>query len=129
MWMVPLFRLTSKGKLLIRDMAKGRYLALYQDHVCSAAIRVGREALAVLPIARAVVNIGPIRVDPATGHRGPVTYLAAQFTRESLARINLQHIDPSESMATFPSRMRFKKTSGLEPIEVMTLDENWVTSR
>lgn len=120
--------LTSKGKLSTRSMAKGRYWALYQDHVCSAAIRVGREALAVLPVRRVVVNIGPIRTNPATGHREPVTYLAALFTHENLGRINLHQIDPSDSMANFPHRMRFKKTSGFEPIERMTLDENWVTT-
>lgn len=119
---------TAKGKLSSKEMAKGRYWALYQDHVCSAAIRVGREALAVLPIERVVVNIGPVRTNPATGHPEQVAYLAVQFTHEALGRLNLDRIDPSDSMTNFPHSMRFKKTNGFEPVAVMTLDDNWVTS-
>lgn len=120
--------LTAKGKISTKAMAKGRYWLLYQDHLCSAAMRVGREALAVLPVERVVVNIGPVQVNPSTGHREPFTFLAAQFTRENLGKLNLRRIDPSDAMSNFPCRMRFKKTSGFEPIDRMTLDENWMTS-
>ncbi len=119
---------TAKGKLSTKEMAKGRYWALYQDHVCSAALRVAREALAVVPVGRVVVNVGAIQPNSSTGHDEPVTFLAAQFTQESLGQINLNHIDPSDAMRNFPHRMRFKKMSGFEPVAAMDLDEQWATS-
>lgn len=120
--------LTTKGKLSTKDMAKGRYWALYQDHVCSVAIRVAREALAVLPLVRVVVNVGAKQINTSTGHQEFVTLLASQFTHESLGQINLNHIDPSDAMRNFPHRMRFKKVSGFEPVTPMDLDEQWATS-
>lgn len=119
--------LTAKGKLSSKDMAKGRYWALYQDHVCSAAIRVAREVLAVLPVGRVVVNVGAKQINPSNGHQEFAIFLAAQFTHDNLGQINLNHIDPSDAMRNFPHRMRFKKMSGFDPIAPMDLDEQWAT--
>lgn len=121
-------KLTSTGKQTTKDIPLSRYWALYQDHVCSAAIRVAREAFAVLPVTRVVVNIGPVRVNSSNGHREPVTVLAVNFIRDALDRINLRQIDPSDSMKNFSHRMKFKKTSGFEPVSPMSLDENWITT-
>jgi len=121
-------KLTAKGKLSTKEIAAGRYWALYQDHVCSAAIRVAREVFAVLPVSRAVVNIGPVRLNTSTGHRESVTFLAVHIAREELYRINLASIDPSDSMKNFHHRMKFKKTTGFEPVEPITLDEQWITT-
>ena len=121
-------KLTASGKLSSKAMAAGRYWTLYQDHVCSAAIRVAREVFAALPVSRVVVNIGPVQVNTKTGHREPVTFLAVHLTRDGLHRLNLSQIDPSDSMKNFPHRMKFKKTTGFELVEAMTLDEQWVTT-
>ena len=121
-------KLTASGKLSTKELPAGRYWALYQDHVCSAAIRVAREAFAVLPVSRVVVNIGPVRLNSSTGHREPVNFLAVHFARESFGRINLANIDPSDSMKNFHHRMKFKKTTGFEPVAPITLDEQWITT-
>lgn len=121
-------KLTATKKLTTKAMAASRFWTLYQDHVCSAALRVASEAFAVLPVSRAVVNIGPVAVNTQTGHREPSTYLAVHVQRDSLQRLNLIQIDPSDSMKNFPHRMKFKKSSGFEPVEPMTLDEHWVTT-
>ncbi|HEY0138613.1 MAG TPA: hypothetical protein VGB85_31230 [Nannocystis sp.] len=121
-------KLTAKGKLTTKEIAAGRYWALYQDHVCSAAIRVAREVFAVLPVSRVVVNIGPMRLNTSTGHLESVTFLAVHIARGELYRINLASIDPSDSMKNFHHRMKFKKTTGFEPVEPITLDEQWITT-
>lgn len=121
-------KLTSGGKLSTKAMASGRYWTLYQDYLCSTALRVAREAFAVLPVSRTIVNIGPVSVNSQTGHREPVAFLAVHFARDALQRLNLMRVDPSDSMKNFPHRMKFKKTVGFEPVTPMTLDENWVTS-
>lgn len=121
-------KLTAAGKLSTKEIPAGRYWALYQDHVCSAAIRVARETFAVLPVSRVVVNIGPVKLNSSTGHREPVSYLAVHFTRDALSRINLADIDPSDSMRNFQHRMKFKKTTGFEPVEPISLHEQWITT-
>jgi hypothetical protein len=56
------------------------------------------------------------------------TILAVHFTRGTLARLNFAAIDPSESLKNFPHRMKFKKTTGFDPVDEMTSDEQWVTT-
>ena len=109
-------------------MAAGKYWALYQDHVCSCALRIARETLAVLPVSRVLVNVRATRLDSSTGHPGVVTLLGVNIVREILGRLNLATIDPSDSMKNFPHRMKFKKTAGFEPVEPVTTDEQWVTT-
>lgn len=121
-------KLTSSGKVSPKAMAAGKYWSLYQDHICSCAIRVARETFAVLPVARSIVNMQVVRVDPATGHMEPQTVLAVHFMRDKLRSLKLDAIDPSDSMKNFPHRMKFKKASGLEIVEPITHDEQWVTT-
>jgi hypothetical protein len=56
------------------------------------------------------------------------TVLAVHFTRGTLMRLNFAAIDPSESLKNFPHRMKFKKTSGFDPVDKITSDEQWVTT-
>jgi hypothetical protein len=119
---------TAAGKLTTKQMGAGRYWALYQDHVCSVAIRIAAEAFAVLPVARAIVNIGKMQTNTITGHPQMATFLAVHFFRDTLRKLNLDSVDPSDSMKNFPHRMKFKKTSGFEPVPPINSDEQWVTT-
>jgi hypothetical protein len=121
-------KLTAGGKLSTKEMAAGKYWALYQDHVAACALRIAREAYAVTPVERVIVNVKVNRLDPSTGHMVSPTVLAVHFTRGTLTRLNFAAIDPSESLKNFPHRMKFKKTAGFEPVEDMTSDEQWVTT-
>jgi hypothetical protein len=121
-------KLSSSGKLTTKEMASGRFWTLYQDHVCSAALRIAREVFEVLPVSRVVVNIQGRQLDTTTGHMEPVTLLAVNIPRERLGVLNLEQLDPSDSMKNFQHRMKFKKTAGFTPVDAMTLDENWITT-
>jgi hypothetical protein len=121
-------KLTAAGRMSTRAMPAGRYWALYQDHVCSCALRAANEAFAVLPVSRVIVNIGAVRTNSSTGHDEPLTFLAVHFAREVLANLNVDSVDPSDSMRNFPHRMKFKKTTGFEPVPPITADEQWVTT-
>lgn len=121
-------KLTAAGKVSTKAMAPARFWALHQDFVCSSALRVAGEALAVLPIDRAIVNVGAVQTNTATGHPEFFTFLAVHFARSTLLGLNLGQVDASDCMKNFPHRMKFKKTSGLEPIEPMSLAENWVST-
>ncbi len=120
------FKLTATGKLSSKAMPAGKYWGIYQDHVCSLAIRTACEAFAVLPVNRAIVNVVTTQPSRVTGHQEQITILGAHFNRKGMAAINLEAIDPSDAMRNFPHRMKFKKTAGLDPVQPITLDEQWV---
>lgn len=121
-------KLTASGKLSSKAMPKGQYWDLYQDHVCSCAIRVASEVFAALPVDRVIVNTGSRQVSSATGHPELVTHLAVHFTRAELEKLNLDRIDPSDSMRNFSHHMQFAKTSGFKPVDPITLDDQFVTT-
>jgi len=121
-------KLTAGGKLSSKDMAAGKYWALYQDHICSCALRIAGEVFAALPVTRVIVNVGTVKTNSSTGHPELNTLLASHFMRSALAKINLANIDPSDSMKNFQHRMKFKKSTGFEPVEPITTDEQWVTT-
>jgi hypothetical protein len=121
-------KLTAAGKVSTKDMPTARFWALQQDYVCSCALRAARETLAALPVSRVIVNVQATRMDTSTGHMGPVTLLAIHFERPALQRLNMEAIDPSDSLRNFQHRMKFKKSSGFEPVERITADEQWVSA-
>lgn len=121
-------KLTAAGKLSTKELPAGKYWGLYQDHVASCAIRIAREAYAVTPVERVIVNVRTTRLDPGTGHMISPTVLAVHFTRAALTRLNFAALDPPEAIKKFPHRMKFKKTVGFDSIQDMTSDEQWVTT-
>lgn len=121
-------KLTAAGKVSTKAMAGGRRWTLYQDHVCSCALRIAREVFGALPVSRVIVNISEGQLDTSTGHVRPVTTLATHFLRTNLERLKFSTLDPSDAMRNLSHRMKFKKTSGFEPVEPITTDENWVTA-
>lgn len=121
-------KLTASGRVSTKEMPAGKYWTLYQDHVCSCAIRVGREALAAIPIQRCIVNVHTPRINTATGHVDLDCILAVQFTKRGLSNLRLETIDPSDAMRNFNHRMKFKKASGFETVEPSSTEEAWVTT-
>lgn len=119
-------KLSAGGKLSAKKWAESRYWGLYQDFVCGIAIRLAREALGLLPISRVVINVSTRMLSTSTGHVETVTILAAHFTRAALAAINAAAVDASDALAHFDCRMKFKKTSGFERVDAITLADSWV---
>ncbi len=110
-------KLLANGKLRNKSMAPGKYWALYQDHVCSPALRVGRELFALLPVPKAYVHVGRVGLNPATGHTDVLLLLSVAFDRASFMGLNFDRLDPSDAVAKYRPKMKFKKTTGFEPIE------------
>ncbi len=121
-------KLLASGKVSTKDMPKAKYWALYQDHVCSAAIRVARELLALLPVRTVFVNVGQPAVNSATGHDDLLPLLSVSFDRERFTSLNFDRIDASDAVSTFEHRMKFKKTSGFSAIEVMVPGNSMVSA-
>ena len=113
---------TSTGKLSKKNMPKTRFNELYQDHICSASMRIAREVFAYIPIDYARINAVAKIINTKTGHLEDQPILSVIFMPKSIDNLNLETIDPSDSMQNFVHNMNFSKTKGFSVIEKAELD-------
>lgn len=109
--------LLQSGKLSTKKMPVGKYNELLQDYVCSCVMRVGRELLSLLPDDIVVVTAVDALLNPVTGHIEDMPVLSVVFSAQTLERLNLDSLDPSEAMKNFLHNMAFKKTTGFSPVD------------
>lgn len=114
---------TSTGKLSKKNMTKSRFNELYQDHICSASIRVAREVFAYLPVDYARINAVSKIVNTKTGHLEKQPILSVIFPPQTIESLNLETIDPSDSMENFVHNMKFSKTKGFSIVEKVELEK------
>jgi hypothetical protein len=119
-------KLTASGKLSQKAMAKGRMMEVYQAYVCGACFRVAREAFAVLPVPRVIINVRVTTLDTSTGHRVPIVILGASLLRDTVSRINFERCDPAEALSHFDHRVAFKKATGFAAVEPITFEDQFV---
>lgn len=108
--------LTKTGKLAEKPLTKTAYYDITQDYVCSCAIRLAREIFALLPVETVIVHAEDRILNTATGKDEIRTILSVRFQREGFSDINFDRIDPSDFLETFEHHMKFRKTSGFEPV-------------
>lgn len=108
--------LLQSGKLSTKKMPVSRFNELLQDYVCSCALRVGRELLAILPDELVIVTASDRLLNSASGHLEEMPLLSVAISRKTLNVLNLDAIDPSDSMKNFIHNMSFKKTTGFSPV-------------
>ncbi len=109
--------LTSTGKLSEKELSKSAYYDLMQDYVCSTTIRIARDAFALLPVKTVIVHAVDNILNTATGFEEEMTLLSVKFDRDRLMALNMSMIDPSDALGNFETNMRFKKTTGFEPVD------------
>ena len=111
--------LLKNGQLSVKEMPKGKFYELYQDHVCSVAIRAAREMLALLPIETVFFHATADLLNTSTGHLEEQTILSVAMPRATVERLNFDTIDCSDAMKNFVHRTDFKKTRGFAAVERM----------
>lgn len=116
---VPGFRRKqlASGKLSETKMPQGQFNELYQDYVCSVALKVAGDLFQFLPFDEVYVTCQATMLNSSTGHQELSPILSVQFVRGSFGRLNLENIDPSDAMANFNHTMSFRKTKGFEVID------------
>jgi hypothetical protein len=113
--------ISPTGRLSVTKMPVGKFNEAYQDYVCSAALRMAREAFAVLPIHTIYLHaLGKI-LDTSTGFEEIQPILSVKLDRATLERINLDQLDPSASMQNFEHNMKLMKTKGFQVVEKIEL--------
>jgi hypothetical protein len=115
--------LTSSGKMSVKLMSRGRFHEIYQDYVCGCMLRVAREAFAMLPVETLLVTALADLLDSRTGHTVEKPVMSAAMSREIIAKLHFENIDPSDAMANFQHRGDFKasrKSEVFQPIIPLT---------
>lgn len=97
---------------------------MYQDRVCSAIIRVAREVFALVPVSYVRVSALSNLVNTSTGHLEEQPIVSAIFPPETINSLNLETIDPSDSMQNFVHNMAFSNTGGFKVVEKVELDDS-----
>lgn len=115
----------KSGKLSVKPMPVTKFYELYQDHICSAVLRIAREIFALLPIEYVIVNAVRKIVSDQIGNLQETTILSVLIPKETFSNITWEHIDPSDFIANFVHRMDFKKASGFIPVEPIDFSNYW----
>lgn len=116
--------LLKSGRASVKQIPKSQYYRLYQDYVCSAALRVARELFALLPIEDVVITALDKIISSKTGHLEEQPILSVLIPRETIAQLNLDALDPSDSMQNFLHRMDFRQTTGFRPVERLNAEHD-----
>ncbi|MBV7258045.1 hypothetical protein [Erythrobacter crassostreae] len=118
---VPTYRRKQlqSGKLSETKMPIGERNELYQDYVCSVALKVAGDLFSVLPRNEVFVTCTASMLDSVTGHMADTPILSVQFVRPTFTSLNLSGIDPSDSMANFNHNMSFKRTKAFSPVQAL----------
>lgn len=114
----------ASGKLSETKMPAGQFNELYQDYVCSVALKVAGDLFQILPFDEVYVTCKTTMLNSKTGHQELTPILSVQFVRNTFMRLNLASIDPSDSMTNFNHVMSFKKTKGFDAVEPIISEVN-----
>ncbi|MBT2680610.1 DUF4236 domain-containing protein [Bacillus sp. ISL-35] len=109
--------LTKTGKLSEKNLTKTTYYDLYQDYVCSCALRIARDLFALLPVQHVFVHAYEERLNTATGHEDKGAILSVKYDKPTLKHLNFTNLDPSDALKNFEHQMNFKKTKGFEEVK------------
>lgn len=115
--------LTARGKLSSKKMPKARGNEIYQDYVCGAALRACRELFAAVPIGWAIVTVRADMLDPVTGHVETQPVLSLLAPRRTIDGLSCEGLDPSDAMANFTCKMKFKRGTGMSRIEPLSAED------
>jgi len=90
---------------------------IYQDHICSCALRVAREVSKLFPIETVIITVLDNLLNTQTGFLEKQPILSVAIPKTTINKLNFSQLDPSDAMKNFICNMNFKKTKGFEVVE------------
>jgi hypothetical protein len=115
--------LLQSGKLSVKKMPKGIFNEIFQDYICSSILRVGNELLAILPDNMVLVHVMDDLLNTKTGHKEQQCIVSVAISRKTISGMNMDMIDPSDSLENFVHKMNFIKTKGFQSVEKLSPSE------
>ena len=107
---------SASGRLSESKMPISQFNELYQDYVCSAALKTAGDIFHILPLTEIFVTCTAHMLNRKSGHADWTPILSVHFVRTEFLKLNLSRLDPSDSMANFRHAMKFSKTQGFSEI-------------
>lgn len=109
--------LTARDKLSVKKLPAGRRVEIYQEYVCGAALRAGREILAVTPLETVLVHVRSKQLDTATGHHVERVILSVICTRPALSGLAWENVVASDLVERLIHRMKVTRGKGFQPVD------------
>lgn len=110
----------QSGKLSETKMPKSEFNELYQDYVVSVAYRAALEVLNLTCLDAVIVDCSVNMLDSSTGHILPQIILSVDFKRNTIQHMQLDKIDPSDSLVNFIHNMKFSRTKGFSAVSSLS---------
>jgi hypothetical protein len=109
--------LLKTGKVSYKEMTISKGNEIYQDYICSAILRIALEMYAIFPLDNIIISaIGSV-LNTSNGQLEDQPILSVFIPRNSFEKINLEYIDPSNSLENFIHNMSFTKTNGFKAVK------------
>lgn len=108
--------LLKSGKASVKDLAVGKRLEMHREAICSAAVRVAMEFLAVLPIEEVEVLMLTDILDRGTGHIESLPVLHLRATSQALGSLNLPRTQAIAVVERLGAHMDWSKRDGFRAI-------------
>lgn len=115
--------LLKTGRVSIKRTKKKEFVSIYQDHLCSAVLRMARDFIALLPVKTIVIHGYIPDLDSANGQQKERCVLSCALSRTAMNQIDFNQIDPSDCVSSFPHSMKISK-SELQEIEPVTIPKD-----
>lgn len=115
--------LLKSGKLSVKKLSASQFNEIHQDYVCGCVLRIANELLTILPVRGVIVSATDEMLNSATGHIEDAPVLSLYAPRDTMERLNLRSVDPSDALSGFIHRMSFKKTTGFSHVKAIVWDE------
>ncbi len=109
----------ASGRLSETNMPVGQFNELYQDYVASVSLKISGDLFRILPLDEIYVTCLSLMLNSQTGHQELSPILSVQFVRNTYMNLDLNHVDPSDSMRNFNHAMSFRKSKGFRPVEAL----------
>lgn len=116
--------LLSSGKLSVKKMPITKFNELYQDYVCGCTLRISHEIFSILPEEKIVITVIDSLLNSSTGHLEELPILSVMVPRATVLRLNMETVDPSDSMSNFVHNMSFNKKTGFSAVPKISLAAN-----
>ena len=115
--------LLKSGNLSVKPVPKTKLFTIYQDHVCSIALRVSREIFRLLPIKMLIVTVLSDLLNPSTGNLDETSILSILIPRVTMDKLNFKTLDPSDAMSNFVHHIKFSKTNGFSKVTPVSWED------
>jgi DNA polymerase III epsilon subunit-like protein len=106
--------LLNSGRVSSKKRTKRDLKLLYQDHLCSAILRLGRDFFARLPVTKVLLHGFIPETDTSTGQPVENCVVSVLLTRDAMSGIQFNKIDTSDCVSSFPHAMKTSRGAMVE---------------